>query len=250
MSEVIVIAGKGGTGKTTLSALIVLMLARRGLKSVLAIDADPNSNLSEALGVKKVMTIADVVDKVASNPDIVPVGMGKESFIEFQINSEISENDGFDLLVMGRPEGPGCYCYINNVLRNCMAKFTKSYDYMVIDNEAGMEHFSRKTTRICDKLIVISDETAVGIKSAQRIFDLIQELGIVASKKFLIINRKTRRCLSLLKSGFSVDKVFCVSFDKNVALLSSRGESLKGLKKESKMWLDVKALGDEIWLKN
>jgi CO dehydrogenase maturation factor len=250
MSDVIVVAGKGGTGKTTMSSLIVLMLAQRGFGSVLAVDADPNSNLAESLGVKNVVTIADVVDKVALNPEVVPVGMGKESYIEFQIQSEISEEGGFDLLVMGRPEGPGCYCYINNVLRNCMAKLIKSYDHIVIDNEAGLEHFSRKTTRICDKLIVVSDETVVGMKSAQRILDLIQELGIVAKKKFLILNRKTKRCVASLKSSFKVDKVFCVSFDKAVALLSSKGESLKSLKKGSGIWADVKALGDEIWLKN
>lgn len=250
MSDVIVVAGKGGTGKTTMSSLIVLMLAQRGCGSVLAVDADPNSNLAESLGVKNTISIADVVDKVALNPDVVPVGMGKESYVEFQIQKEISEEDGFDLLVMGRPEGPGCYCYINNVLRNCMAKLVKSYDHIVIDNEAGMEHFSRKTTRVCDKLIVVSDETVVGMKSAQRILDLIEELGIIAKKKFLIINRKTRKRVASLKSSFEVDKVFCVSFDESVAMLSSRGESLKSLKKRSVAWTDVKALGDQIWLKN
>jgi CO dehydrogenase maturation factor len=121
MGEVIAIAGKGGVGKTTIAALLTLLLARRKKGSVLAVDADPNSNLSDALGLKPAGTIADVVDDVARNPDIVPKNMGKDAYIEYKIHQDIAENDGFDLLVMGRPEGPGCYCYINNVLRNVMS---------------------------------------------------------------------------------------------------------------------------------
>ena len=147
MSNVIVIAGKGGTGKTTVAALLTLFLARRKSGSVLAVDADPNSNLADALGLKAVGTIGDIIDEVAKAPESVPGNMGKDAFIEYRIHNDITENNGFDLLVMGRPEGPGCYCYINNVLRNVMGKLISDYAFVVIDNEAGLEHFSRKTTR-------------------------------------------------------------------------------------------------------
>ena len=244
------ISGKGGTGKTTMAALIIGILAQRKSGTVLAVDADPNSNLAEALGVAKVGTIADIIDQVGSKPDVVPVGMGKDSFIEYQIHKEISENEGFDLLVMGRPEGPGCYCYINNVLRNCIAKLVKSYDFIVIDNEAGMEHFSRKTTRACSELFVISDETAVGLKSAKRILDLTEELGIIAKRRFLIVNKTKSLNTLKLKKDFSIDKAFSIPLDKKISLLNTKGRSLVGLNKSSKAWTALKQLGDEIWPMN
>lgn len=251
MPDVIVIAGKGGTGKTTISAALTLMLAKRKAGSVLAVDADPNSNLADALGLKAAGTIADVIDEVAKDPDIVPKSMGKESFIEYKIHSDIAENNGFDLLVMGRPEGPGCYCYINNVLRNVMHKLIDDYRFVVIDNEAGMEHFSRKTTRSCHELIVISDESQVGLRSARRIFDLIEELGIPAKRKFLVINRVTgKKDFGKLKKEFGVEEIFSVPFDKELLLLSSKGRSLGEGAGETVAMAAVRNFGDQIWPKN
>lgn len=251
MSDVIVIAGKGGTGKTTISAALTLMLARKKAGSVLAVDADPNSNLADALGLKAIGTIADVIEEVAKNPDIVPKNMGKESFIEYKIHNDIVENNGFDLLVMGRPEGPGCYCYINNVMRNVMAKLINDYRYVVIDNEAGMEHFSRKTTRSCHELIVISDESDVGLRSAKRIFDLIEELGIPAKRKFLVVNRVAgEKDFGKLKKQFAVERIFNVPFDEELLLLSSQGRSLSETVKETAAMVAIRDLGDQIWPKN
>ena len=251
MGDVIVIAGKGGTGKTTIAGLITWMLAKRKAGSILAVDADPNSNLADALGLHAVGTIADVIEEVAKSPDIVPQGMGKDAFIEYKIHTDITENNGFDLLVMGRPEGPGCYCYINNVMRNVMGKLVSDYRFVVIDNEAGMEHFSRKTTRSCNELIVVSDETQVGLKSAHRIFDLIEELNIPAQRRFLVVNRRTmKQDFSPLKKEFGVEKIFPVPFDEEILLLSSKGASLGALTKGSVAVTAIEKLGDQIWPKN
>jgi CO dehydrogenase maturation factor len=230
MSEIIVVAGKGGVGKTTFSALLTLALSRRSCGSVLAVDADPNSNLADALGIKDVASIADIVDAVARDPGIVPKSMGKDAYIEYRVHEDIAEQDGFDLLVMGRPEGPGCYCYINNVLRSIMARLTSDYSFVVIDNEAGLEHFSRKTTRSCSRLFVVSDETAVGLRSARRILSLVEELGIVAPKKYLVVNRAQEAADALaLKKDFAVDDVFIVPFDQKLMDASAQAASLGGV---------------------
>ncbi len=252
MGEVIAIAGKGGVGKTTMSALLTLALARRkNGAAVLAVDADPNSNLSDALGLKSSGTIADVIDGVARNPDIVPKAMGKDAYIEYKVHEDIAENDGFDLLVMGRPEGPGCYCYINNVLRNIMARVIADYRFVVIDNEAGMEHFSRKTTRACQKLIVVSDETGVGLKSAKRIFELVEELGIPTERKFLVVNRVRGKIeATKLAKDFGVEKVFPVPYDDRLSNLADSGETLTRLRGDDPVLMAIKKMGEVLWPEN
>ena len=251
MSNVIVIAGKGGTGKTTVSALLTLFLAKKERGSVLAVDADPNSNLADSLGLRAIGTIADIIDEVAKSPEVVPKNMGKDAFIEYKIHTDITENNGFDLLIMGRPEGPGCYCYINNVLRQVMGKLTEDYAFVVIDNEAGLEHFSRKTTRTCQELVIVSDESQVGLKSAARIFGLIAELGIKAPRKFLVVNRvTTQQDLEPFKKEFGLEKVFYLLYDKEVADLSTQGVSLDKLSKNSKVLTVMEALGEALCQKN
>ncbi len=251
MGDVIVVAGKGGTGKTTVCACLTLMLAKRKAGSVLAVDADPNSNLPEALGIARVGTISSIIDEVAKEPESVPKSMGKDAFIEYRIHSDISENDGFDLLVMGRPEGPGCYCYINNVLRNCLGKLIAHYRFVVIDNEAGMEHFSRKTMRSCDQLLVVSDETQAGLRSAKRIFSLIDELGISAKRKFLIVNRAQSSGRNKdLQQEFAVDGVFAIPFDEQLLRVSVDNGSISGLIKSSEALKAIEKIGEELWPKN
>ncbi len=248
MGDVIVVAGKGGTGKTTLSAALTIMLAKRKAGSVLAVDADPNSNLADALGLKVTGTIADIIEEVAKDPGIVPVGMGKDAFIEYKIHNDIVENEGFDLLVMGKPEGPGCYCYINNVLRNCLGKLIADYRFVVIDNEAGLEHFSRKTTRSCNELFIVSDESQVGLRSAQRILQLIDELGIPAQRKFLIVNRLSRNeDLKGLEKKICVERIFGVPYDKALLAAALEGKSLQELKKDSSTLSAVEKIGELIW---
>lgn len=159
--------------------------------SVLAIDADPNSTLPEALGVTGHETVAGICDEVSKQMTNIPAGMTKDRFIEMKVQEALVEEKGFDLLVMGRPEGPGCYCYVNNLLRDMMARVIKNYDFVVIDNAAGMEHISRRTMRTIDRLLLVSDYSIIGIRSAKKIHELAKDLGIKVGANALIINKVT-----------------------------------------------------------
>ena len=189
MSNIIAVAGKGGTGKTTLAALIVRALKEKAEGPILAIDADPNSNLGELLGVKSPSTIVGIIDSVAKNPSLIPQGVTKDRYIDLKVQESLNEEEGFDLLSMGRPEGPGCYCFANNMLRGLIEKLMESYRYVVIDNEAGMEHLSRRLARNIDTLFMVSDSAIVGIRSAARISGLVDELEIKVKDRFLILNK-------------------------------------------------------------
>ena len=189
MGYVIAIAGKGGTGKTTIAASLIRIMKEKRLGSLLAIDADPNSNLAELLGIEVKNTIGSILDEIAAHPEKVPQDMSKDRLLEYQVLTALSEEDGFDILTMGRPEGPGCYCYVNNVLRGIMSKLILDYNYVIIDNEAGLEHFSRRTTRSADALVIISDASVSGLKAAQRMLELVKEIKIPVKKSFLVVNR-------------------------------------------------------------
>lgn len=145
--------------------------------------------MPEALGIKSHDSIAGICDDVSKHMGSIPAGMTKERFIEMRIQEALVEEKGFDLLVMGRPEGPGCYCYVNNLLRDLMARVIKNYDFVVIDNAAGMEHISRRTMRAIDKLLLISDYSVIGVRSAKRILELVKELGIKVGAASLVINK-------------------------------------------------------------
>jgi CO dehydrogenase maturation factor len=192
MSKVIAVAGKGGTGKTTLAGLIIRYLSRSGHKPVLAVDADPDSNLPQAIGLggeKTVSTIGRARQDFFASKGAVPAGVPKEAYLELRLNEVLVETADIDLLVMGRPEGAGCYCYINNVLRNFLESLGRNYPYVVIDNEAGLEHLSRRTAQQIDFLIVVSDYSVNGLRAAGRIRELSEELDLEISKRFLVINR-------------------------------------------------------------
>jgi CO dehydrogenase maturation factor len=145
--------------------------------------------LPEALGIAGHDSIAGICDDVSKHMDSIPAGMTKERFIEMRIQEALVEEKGFDLLVMGRPEGPGCYCYVNNLLRDLMARVIKNYDFVVIDNAAGMEHISRRTMRVIDKLLLVSDYSVIGVRSAGKIWRLVKELGIKVGAASLVINK-------------------------------------------------------------
>lgn len=250
MGYVIAIAGKGGTGKTTVAALIVRLLKEKKCGSILAIDADPNSNLAEHLGQAVKQTIGSILDEISAHPEKVPSGMPKDRFIDYQVQTAIEEGPGFDTLTMGRPEGPGCYCYVNNALRAVMEKLIKDYDYVVIDNEAGLEHLSRRTTRAADMLLVVSDATAVGLRAAKRIRDLTRELEIKTKKNYLIINRCDIQMQKEKIENLGLDYLGCIPTDNQIQEISLSGESLWKLKDDALSISALRKSGDGIWQRN
>ena len=186
MSFTIAVSGKGGTGKTTLASMILRFLLDQRKGPILAVDADSNANLHEVLGVEVRSTIGEARELMKKD---VPTGMTKDIWFEYKVQESLVESKGFDLIVMGRPEGPGCYCAANTLARKCIDLLTGNYRYIIIDNEAGMEHFSRLTTRDVDLLFVVSDPTRRGILTAARIRDLIRELDLRILRDVLVINR-------------------------------------------------------------
>jgi CO dehydrogenase maturation factor len=191
VTKTIAIAGKGGTGKTTISALVIDYLANHKKGAVLAIDADPSTNLNLALGVPLFDTVGDVREETATavGGGQAMGGMSKWDYLDFRINDALVEETAFDLLAMGRPEGPGCYCAANNILRSSVDRLSDAYEYVVIDNEAGLEHLSRRTTRDVDLLLIISDPTLRGIIAAARVVEVIDELRTAVGGAHLIVNR-------------------------------------------------------------
>lgn len=192
MAYLIALAGKGGTGKTSISALTIKYLSEKRKGPVLAVDADSNSCLNEALGIAVHATIGHLREEslqaVRSGGDR-PGGMSMEQLFDYQVAQSVIESKGVDLIVMGRPEGPGCYCAANNIIRKYTDKLSETYSYVVIDNEAGMEHLSRRTTHKVDLLLMVSDPTVKGVQTARRINGLVEELQLEIDKKVLIINR-------------------------------------------------------------
>ena len=178
-------AGKGGTGKTTMAGLLIKYLVENNKTPVLAVDADANSNLNEVLGMKVEITLSDAREEMKNASSM---GMTKDIFIEMKINEALVEGKGFDLIAMGRPEGPGCYCAANALLTQFLEKLVKNYSYIVIDNEAGMEHISRLRAKDMDILVVVSDPTIRGIQAASRIVDLADSLSLGIKEKYLVIN--------------------------------------------------------------
>ena len=188
-ARTIAVAGKGGTGKTTFSSLMIRELVKRKETPILAVDADPNSNLGESLGEDIDTTIGGVLSEFLANRLKMSQGMTKESYLEMKIEEALEESRDVDFLVMGRKEGPGCYCVPHTILKNYMEKLLKSYRYVVVDNEAGMEHLSRKTMERIDVLILVTDHSAKGLRAAGRILGLIEELGLDIGEKYMVINR-------------------------------------------------------------
>ena len=246
MGYTIAIAGKGGTGKTTIAALIVRLLKEKKLGSILAVDADPNNNLAQSLGLEVKETIGSILDEVCLHPEKIPSGMSKDRFIEYQVQTSITEGDGFDVLAMGRPEGPGCYCYVNNLLRNITGKLIKDYDYVVIDNEAGFEHLSRRTTRACDALVVVSDATPVGLKAAGRISDLAKELNIKSKKNLLIINYSEEIIEKERIKKLGLDYIGNIPKDPQISEISLNGSSLMALKDDAISFSALHSLSEDI----
>lgn len=188
MAYTIAVAGKGGTGKTTLCGLLLDHLCKSGRGPILAVDADANSNLNEVMGVEVELTLGDLREQVAHAEDI-PAGMSKQDYMDMKFNRALIEEDDYDMLVMGRTQGEGCYCFVNGLLQTQLSKYSSRYKYMVVDNEAGMEHISRGLLPNVDVIILVSDCSRRGVQAVGRIARLVHDLGMKPKKMGLIINR-------------------------------------------------------------
>jgi CO dehydrogenase maturation factor len=227
MPKVIAVAGKGGVGKTTLCGMLVRYLVETVKKGpVLAVDADPNSNLNEVLGVAAGATIGEARELMKKD---VPEGMTKDVWFEYKVQEAVIEAKGFDLLVMGRPEGQGCYCAANTLAKQSIDALKSNYTYVVVDNEAGMEHMSRLVTQDIDMLYVVSDGTPRGILTASRILELIGELHLNIQKTCTIINRlkeKDGPVLQSIAAEKGIKNTALVRDDEELARADGEGKSI------------------------
>ena len=188
MTLSIALAGKGGSGKTSIASLIIRYLKENGSGPILAIDADPNANLGESLGLEVQQTVGLVLDKFQGDKIEIPPGMTKEVYLEYKLNEVIIEDEKFDLVTMGRGEGPECYCYPNLILRKFADRLAGNYAYVVMDNEAGLEHLSRRTTQNVDELLIITNPTVKGVRTVARIKDIVAQLKLRVRRQSVIIN--------------------------------------------------------------
>jgi CO dehydrogenase maturation factor len=200
MTTTIALAGKGGVGKTTIAGMVIKYLMQNQPGAILAIDADPSSNLNMVLGLDLEWTVGDIREGLLSQVKesltaggaamgTLQGGISKREYLDYEIRSSLSEGDRFDLIAMGRSEGPGCYCAVNHNLREVVDSISKNYRYVVIDNEAGMEHLSRRTTRDVEHLLVVTDPTQRGLVAAERISGFCNEMDIHIEDAYLILNR-------------------------------------------------------------
>jgi CO dehydrogenase maturation factor len=184
----IAVAGKGGTGKTSIASMVIRYLMRKGAGPILAIDADPNANLGESLGLDIKQTLGSLIASFNEEKINISPGMTKETYLDLKMNEAIVEAKGIDLVTMGRGEGPACYCYPNVILRKFADTLSGNYPYTVMDNEAGMEHLSRRTTQNIDELLLVSDHSVKGVRTLARIKELVDELKLVVKRQSVLIN--------------------------------------------------------------
>lgn len=225
----IAVAGKGGVGKTTFTALLLKYLVKRKKEtSVLAVDADPNANLGEALGLPVTATISELLEET-KDPKAIPPGMPKNIFVEYRLQQCLAESRDIDLLVMGGPQGAGCYCYPNDLLRKHLQNIGGTYDYVIVDSEAGLEHISRRTIPEIDDMFVISDSSARGVRSAGRVYDLIRGIKTPVRDIYLVVTKTTEGSLESLNAeiaGTGLSLLGSIPFDSLVAEYDLVGKPL------------------------
>jgi CO dehydrogenase maturation factor len=260
MTTTIALAGKGGVGKTTVAGMVIKYLAQNQTGSILAIDADPSSNLNMVLGLDLEWTVGDIredmLQKVKASlteggaaMGVMPGGASKRDYLEYHVRTSLAEGSRFDLIAMGRGEGQGCYCAVNHNLREVIDSMSKHYAFVVIDNEAGMEHLSRRTTRDVQHLLIVSDPTQRGLVAAQRIADLRKELDIQVENAYLIINRLPGEMPLELKEfaeKLDVPLLGTISADENLAAYEYSGKPLVDLGDESPVYQAVAMMMNKI----
>jgi CO dehydrogenase maturation factor len=250
MTKIIAISGKGGTGKTMFSTLLVKALAEK-TNSMLVIDADPDSNLPETLGVPVETTIGDIREELKKkiNEGELPGGMTKQDFLMSKIYEIIVETENFDLLVMGRPEGSGCYCSVNNWLRQIIDNLAKSYEYVIIDTEAGLEHLSRRTTQNVDVMIVVSDASKRGLGTAKRIKKLANELEIKFKDIYVVANKVNKDNESIVEENskeLGLNLIGKLPFDEEISNYDLIGKPLYDLDDKNKVYNIVKEIASKL----
>lgn len=247
---IIAVTGKGGVGKTLLSSLIIRNLTKTG-KNILAIDADPDSNLPEALGVEVTKTVGDAreeLKKEVKSGNTSPQ-MDVWNTLDYKIMESIIETPEFDLLVMGRPEGSGCYCAVNNMLRKIIETVSSNYDIVVIDTEAGLEHLSRRTTQNVDTLLVVTDSSKRGILTANRIKELAKELDISFKNLYLVLNRikpENEENVRETVKDFGLDIIGIIYDDELTASYDMEGKPLFELPDDSETVISVSKIVEKI----
>lgn len=256
MSYNIAVAGKGGTGKTSLTGLLIDTLLKQNKKPILVVDADANANINEVLGIEVEATIGQIREEAnmtEKRGDSFPGGMTKAQFLQWKLNSILVEGEGYDLLVMGRSEGEGCYCFVNGILREQVKKISGQYNYVITDNEAGMEHLSRKTTKYIDTLLLVSDCSRRSIQAVARIRDLANELDLSVGKVYLIVNKAPD---GILNDGVkeeinkhNLDLLAVVPLDELIYQYDSEGIPLVKLPQESKSRIAIEEIVAKLELK-
>jgi len=245
MTVTIAVSGKGGSGKTTVASMMVrAILERPDSGSILCIDADPNSCLALALGVQPGVTVAEIREHARAKPANAG-GMDRVRTFEYGLQQAITETGKFDLVTMGRPEGPSCYCAVNNLLRRILDELSSKYRFVIIDNEAGMEHLSRRTTNNVDLLCIVAEATSVGALTARRIFELAKQLPIVVRKTGVLWN-KTECDYPQGEGSEPLEVLACVPEDAAVLEASRRGDNVFTLPGDSSAFQTVRAMVERL----
>jgi CO dehydrogenase maturation factor len=244
MTKTIALAGKGGTGKTTVSALIIKSLVLQGAGAVLAIDADPSTNLHLALGLPMPVTVGEIREGMTdpAMSSTLGVTVSRQDFLNREIFMALEEGDRVDLLAMGRPEGQGCYCAVNHLLRQVVDDLEGGYDYVVIDNEAGMEHISRRTTKGVDLLLIVTDPTIRGMRAASSIAQIASEVDVDVRRMGLIINRVQGDLPEPLNDAIEalgLEVLAMIPADAQINENDALGESLLSLNGDSPAWMTI-----------
>ena len=249
--KTIAISGKGGTGKSTVAALIIYWIRNHISKSILAVDADSNVNLNDLLGVELKNTIGAIREEMKDNVNDLPGGMTKQQYLEYKIQSDLVETPDFDLIAMGCPEGPGCYCYANNLLRDIITVTANNYEFIIIDNGAGMEHLSRRTTQNIDYLLIVSDPIVRGIKTAGRISRLVKTLETRVKEKYLILNRVKNSIHQSVKESIESEDLKLIGFvpeDRVLMEMDNKGEPIWSFIKDTKAYKAVSEILENLKL--
>jgi len=248
--RVIAITGKGGTGKTAVAGMLIKYLTS-GSRTLLAIDADPDSNLPDVLGVKVEKTIGDMREFMLQERDSMPPGTNKETLLESKVYEVLAETPRYDLLVMGRPEGSGCYCFANNLLRGIMDRVLKNYDLTIIDTAAGLEHLSRRIIRDVNELLVVTDGSRRGLQTAERIRELAKSLNLNIGKMHVIANKITpenRMIVEEYARELEMDLVGSVPYDEILERYDLEGRPLMELPDDSKAFQGIKGIAGKMGL--